>query len=118
MVELAGEYAIPFVRRPGDTFAVPLDYPVGDIVSDWVVRGLAEYCAGQFPTRTLPHFFGQRAVGHLEKLTSPELLQVSRKDIQTIATEYAKHGDAKRIRKTIQALEKIATEVEQQRRKH
>ena len=42
----------------------------------------------------------------LEKLTSPELLQVSRKDIQTIATEYAKHGDAKRIRKTIKHSKK------------
>lgn len=75
VVELAREYAIPFVRRPGDTFTVPLDYPIGDLVSDWVVRGVAEYCAGQYPTRTLPHFFGQRAVGHLEKLGLLRMLE-------------------------------------------
>ncbi len=73
--------------------------------------------SAQSPSSKSPINAPREWARQLEKLTSPELLQVSRKDIQTIATEYAKHGDAKRIRKTIQALEKIATEVEQQRRK-
>lgn len=75
VVELAGEYAIPFVRRPGDTFTVPLDYPVGEMVGDWAVRGLAEYCSTATPVRTLPHFYGQRAVGHLEKLGLLRMLE-------------------------------------------
>jgi len=74
-IDVAREFSIPFIRRPGDTFIVPLEYPPTLAIYDSCMRWLAEIANNATPHRSLRHFYGQRAVGHMEKIGLLECLR-------------------------------------------